>query len=150
MPYLDITLIGQQSHGKFCTGIMYGAEEWYDDYKDDMNTASYAYKKDVANWGLYVMIGRYTDCNGNCPAMPDGLKPDVEAEDMPELGYAFGDERDPMLRAALVLAGRTDLKTASTRAAEISALERTPRQIRKPSFGRRILTPGQPFERMQR
>ena len=144
MPYMDITLIGQQSHGKFCTGIMYGAEEWYDDYKDDMNASAYAYKKDVANWGLYVMIGRYADRNGNCPAMPDGLKPDIEAEDRPDLGYAFGDERDPMLREALILAGRTDLTpTTATRAAETPAPERMPRQVVKPSFGRRILTPGQ-------
>ena len=138
MPYLNVTLIGQQSHGKFCTGIMYGAEEWYDDYKKSLSSEAYAYKKDVANWGLYVMIGRYTDCRGNCPAMPDGLTPSVKVKDQPELGYDFGDERDPMLRQALILAGRTDLKTASTRAVEIPAPERAPRQIIKPSFGRRI------------
>ena len=140
MPYMDITLIGEQSHGKFCTGIMYGAEEWYDDYKADMNTSLYSYKKDVSNWGLYVMIGRYGDCNGNCPAMPDGLKPVYEAKDRPDLGYAFGDEQDPMLRQALILAGRTDLKAASTRAAEAPAPDRLPRQIVKPAFGKRILT----------
>ena len=140
MPYLNITLIGAQSHGKFCTGIMYGAEEWYDDYKADMNTSLYSYKKDVSNWGLYVMIGRYGDCNGNCPAMPDGLKPVYEAKDRPDLGYAFGDEQDPMLRQALILAGRTDLKAASTRAAEAPAPDRLPRQIVKPAFGKRILT----------
>ena len=138
MPYLDITLIGQQSHGKFCTGIMYGAQEWYDDYKNSMTSEAYSYKKDVANWGLYVMIGRYADCNGNCPAMPDGLTPSVLVEDRPDLGYDFGDEREPMLRQALILAGRTDLKAASTRAAEVRAPERAPRQILKPSFGRRI------------
>ena len=140
MPYVDITLIGQQSHGKFCTGIMYGAEEWYNDYKDDLKPDLYAYRKDVANWGLYVMIGRYADKNGQCPAMPDGLKPDYEAEDLPELGYDFGDERDPMLRQALILAGRTDLKTASTRAAEASVPAKMPLQVSKPAFGKRIRT----------
>lgn len=140
MPYMDITLIGQQSHGKFCTGIMYGAEEWYDDYKQDMGADLYSYKKDVTNWGLYVMIGRYGDCNGNCPAMPDGLKPDFIAEDRPDLGYGFGDERDPMLRQALILAGRTDLKTASTRTAEVPAPDRMSRQVIKPVFGKRIRT----------
>ena len=140
MPYLDITLIGQQSHGKFCTGITYGAEEWYDDYRKDMNEQQYAYKKDVKNWGLYLMIGRYADKNGNCPAMPDGLKPDIEVEDRPDLGVDFGDERDPMLRQALILAGRADLQATSTRATAVPAPELLPRQIVKPSFGKRIRT----------
>ena len=140
MPYMDITLIGQQTHGKFCTGIMYGAQEWYDDYKDDMEADLYAYREDVENWGLYVMIGRYADRDGNCPAMPDGLKPDYEAEDRPELGYDFGDERDPMLREALILAGRDDLKGTRTRTAELPAPDKAPRQVVKPAFGKRILS----------
>ena len=72
--------------------------------------------------------------------MPDGLIPDIEAEDRPDLGYGFGDERDPMLREALILAGRTDLKTASTRAAQSTAPEKTPFQVVKPVFGKRILS----------
>ena len=140
MPYMNITLIGQQSHGKFCTGILYGAEEWYDDYKDDLTDSQYGFRKDVKDWGLYLMIGRYADKNGNCPAMPDGLKPAYKVEDRPDLGYAFGDERDPMLRQALILAGRTDLKPASTRATEIPAPERLSRQVVKPAFGKRILS----------
>jgi len=141
MPYLDITLIGQKSHGKFCTGIMYGAQEWYDDYKDEMSSEMYAYRKYVEDWGLYVMIGRYADKNGNCPAMPDGLTPDYEAEDRPDLGYGFGDERDPMLRQALILAGRTDLQAAGVSARTAApAPPRMSRQIVKPAFGKRVLT----------
>ena len=86
------------------------------------------------------MIGRYADCNGNCPAMPDGLIPSIQVEDRPDLGYDFGDERDPMLRQALILAGRTDLHAvASTRAA--GRADRTPEQVVKPAFGKRILDP---------
>lgn len=140
MPYLDVILIGQQSHGKFCTGIMYGAQEWYDDYKKEIPAKQYAWKEDVKDWGLYVMIGRYADKNGDCPAMPDGLMPDIKAEDRPDLGYGFGDERDPMLREALILAGRTDLKTVSTRAVETPAPDKTPFQVVKPVFGKRILS----------
>ncbi len=140
MPYMDITLIGQQTHGKFCTGIMYGAQEWYDDYKSEIGNDWYGYRKDVKDWGLYLMIGRYADCNGNCPAMPNGLVPSIKEEDRPDLGYDFGDERDPMLRQALVLAGRTDLHAlASTRAT--ARAERTPEQVVKPVFGKRILDP---------
>lgn len=140
MPYLDITLIGGQTHGKFCTGILYGAEEWYDDYKDQLSYGWYSHKSAVAGWGIYIMMGRYADCNCNCPAMPDGLTPAYAVEDAPELGYAFGDERDPMLRQALILAGRTDLKTASTRAPAAPTLEKMPLQVEKPSFGKRIQT----------
>ena len=140
MPYMDITLIGQQTHGKFCTGIMYGAQDWYDDYKSEIGNEWYGYRKDVSDWGLYLMIGRYADCNGNCPAMPNGLIPSIKEEDRPDLGYDFGDERDPMLRQALVLAGRSDLHApASTRVT--ARAERTPEQVVKPVFGKRILDP---------
>ena len=139
MPYMDIILIGQQTHGKFCTGIMYGAQDWYDDYKSEVGDW-FGYRKDVKDWGLYLMIGRYADRDGNCPAMPDGLAPAIKVEDRPDLGYDFGDERDPMLRQALILAGRTDLHAAaSTRAA--AKAERTPEQVVKPAFGKRILDP---------
>ena len=139
MPYLDITLIGGQTHGKFCTGIMYGAQDWYDDYKSEIGDW-FGYRKDVKDWGLYLMIGRYADRDGNCPAMPDGLAPAIKEEDRPDLGYDFGDERDPMLRQALILAGRSDLHAvASTRAA--ARTERLPEQVVKPVFGKRILDP---------
>ncbi|MBR1575518.1 MAG: PDZ domain-containing protein [Bacteroidales bacterium] len=138
MPYMDITLIGGQSHGKFCTGIMYGAEEWYNDYKDDLGSDLFAYRKEVKNWGLYVMIGRYADRNGNCPAMPDGLKPDYAAEDRPDLGYDFGDERDPMLQQALILAGRTDLIAAVATRSASPGPDKMPLQVRRPEFGKRI------------
>ena len=142
MPYMDIRLIGGQSHGKFCTGVLRSAQEWYDDYKDQMKSELYAYRKYANDWGLYFMIGRYADRDGNCPAMPDGLKPQYEVEDRPDLGYDFGDERDPMLRQALILAGRTDLRetAASTRASEPAPVL-MPRQIEKPIFGKRILSP---------
>ena len=136
--YLPVTLIGEKTHGKFCTGIMYGAEEWYDDNKDQLSHDWYSRKKDAAGWGLYVMISRYADCNGNCAAMPDGLTPDYTVRDEPY--YVFGDEQDPMLRQALILSGRTDLQAApKTRAQAGLFLEKVPCQIVKPSFGKRIL-----------
>ena len=29
LPYMDVKIFGQQSHGKFCSGIMYSAKDWY-------------------------------------------------------------------------------------------------------------------------
>lgn len=138
MPFMDIEVIGEQTLGKFCSGITYGAEDWYDDYKSSISSARYENKKNVANWGIYVMIGTYADKDGNNPCCPDGLTPDVSAEDIPEYGCQWGDENDPMLKTALIRAGRSDL-AARTRAAEKPALPLAGKQIVKSSFGKRII-----------
>ena len=121
LPYMDIEIIGQQTHGKYCSGIMWEGKEWYEDlvqsYKDsNMDFAEkhpdFAdWKKYIGNWGIYVMIARYGDKNGNCPCMPDGFIPDVEATDYFEEPYPLGDEREAMLNLALQRAGKTDLQS---------------------------------------
>ena len=120
MPYMDIEIIGSQTHGKYCSGIMWSGEEWYqdvvDNYKD--NGKDFAtehpqfadWKKYMKNWGIYVMISMYADKDGKNPCMPDGLTPDIEAADYFEESYALGDEREAMLNAALKRAGKTDLQ----------------------------------------
>jgi hypothetical protein len=121
MPYMDIEIIGSQTHGKYCSGIMWSGEEWYQDvedsYKDSgKNFATEApqyadWKKYMKNWGIYVMISMYADKDGNNPCMPDGLLPDVEADDFFEESYPLGDEREAMLNVALQRAGKPDLAT---------------------------------------
>ena len=121
MPYMDIEIIGSQTHGKYCSGIMWSGEEWYldveDSYKDSgKNFATEApqyadWKKYMKNWGIYVMISMYADKDGNNPCMPDGLLPDVEADDFFEESYPLGDEREAMLNVALQRAGKPDLVT---------------------------------------
>lgn len=121
MPYMDIEIIGSQTHGKYCSGIMWSGEEWYQDvedsYKDSgKNFATEApqyadWKKYMKNWGIYVMISMYADKDGNNPCMPDGLLPDVEADDFFEESYPLGDEREAMLNVALQRAGKPDLVT---------------------------------------
>ena len=102
MPYMDIDIFGQQSHGKYCTGIMYSAKDWYKDYDEVLDEAQKELGKDYADkWGIYVMIGRYADKNGNTPCMPDGFMPDYEVEDRPLEPYQLGDEREAMLAAVL-------------------------------------------------
>jgi hypothetical protein len=62
----------------------------------------------VDNWGIYVMYSRYADCNGVTLSMPDGIAPDVEAEDDPLDGFALGDPEETMLAVALrLIEGRT-------------------------------------------
>ena len=120
LPYMDIEVIGEQTHGKYCTGIMWKGEDWFQDLVDNYkkNKIDFAekhplfadWKKYIADWGLYVMINRYADKNGNNPCMPDGLTPDVEAADCFEEPYQLGDEREAMLHIALQRAGKTDLE----------------------------------------
>ena len=134
MPYLDVKIFGKQSHGKCYTGMMYGAKSWYKDYDEALNdTQRELGKKYADKWGIYIMIGRYADKNGNTPCMPDGFVPDFIVSDNPVEPYPLGDEREAMLSYVLTklggtasTAGRTVARApARTLGAEI-ALERDP------------------------
>ena len=121
MPYMDIEIIGKQTHGKYCSGIMWSGEEWFTDIVENYknNKMDFAekhpqfadWKKYIGDWGIYVMINMYADKNGNNPCMPNGLTPDVEAEDYFEEPYQLGDEREAMLNIALQRAGKTDMES---------------------------------------
>mgnify|MGYP000761635510 FL=1 len=125
MPYMAVELIGGQSHGKYCTGALLGPENIYSKFPSV-----------IKNWGLYVMINRYADKDGNNPCMPDGLKPDYPAEDNPLDGYQLGDENESLLRLALDrAAGKTDRSGART--VSLLPYELTPMTV-NPLFGKRI------------
>lgn len=128
MPYMDIELIGQQSHGKYCTGWMLSAEDAYDKVPQA-----------IKNWGIYVMVSIYKNANDETPCMPNGLKPNTEVEDNPFEPYQLGDENEAMLRAALEKAGK---EYPASRAGRIETpkmnIVDTPK---KAVFGRRIIIP---------
>ena len=108
-PYMDVYLIGEQTDGKYCAGYLMDAPEWYDSVKKALDEGEYEKALPyVDNWGIYVMYARYADCNGVTLSMPDGIAPDVEAEDDPEDGFALGDPSETMLSTALRhIEGRT-------------------------------------------
>ena len=108
-PYMDVILVGTKTSGKFCGGVLVDAKDWYDEVKNDLEKGEYEKALPyVDNWGIYVMISRYADCNGRTLSMPDGLAPDVEVEDDPLDGYALGDPHETMLATALsLIEGRT-------------------------------------------
>ena len=108
-PYMDVILVGGRTSGKFCAGFMMDAQGWYDDVKESLETGEYEKALPyVDNWGMYVMYARYADCNGVTLSMPDGIAPDVEAEDDPLDGFALGNPRESMLSVALsLIEGRT-------------------------------------------
>ena len=130
MPYMDIELIGEQSHGKYCTGWMLAAEDAYDKVPQV-----------IKDWGIYVMVSIYKNANDETPCMPNGLTPNVEAEDNPLETYQLGDENEAMLRVALEKAGKVypASRTQETHTADLKAIE-TPK---KANFGRRIIIPSQ-------
>lgn len=151
MPYMDIEVIGEQTHGKYCSGIMWKGEEWFqdivDNYKD--NKMDFAtkhpefadWKKHIADWGIYVMINMYADKNGNNPCMPNGLKPDVEAADKFIEAYPLGDEREAMLNVALQRAGKTDLESrVASRSATPLPVGKVIKIQKNPLDGKRIYT----------
>lgn len=107
-PYFkeNLETIGAQTYGKYCAGIIYPASSWYEDVKDQLTAEEYAngleYSKD---WGIYVMISRFADKDGNTPCMPDGFTPDYPEDDNPANGLQLGDPQEPLLKAALQHAG---------------------------------------------
>ena len=105
-PFVDLEIIGEQSYGKYCTGYILEGAKWYDDIKKSLSSTEYKNgMKYAANWGIYVMIGRYADRDGNTGCMPDGFTPDHEVRDNPLDGHQLGDPEETMLKAALTLAG---------------------------------------------
>lgn len=132
MPYMDIELIGEQSHGKYCTGWMLAAEDAY-------KTVPLAIK----DWGIYVMVSIYKNANDETPCMPNGLTPDLNAEDYPLETYQLGDENEAMLKVALQRAGKVypESRSSVTYSPFIdSKVIETPK---KANFGRRIIIPSQ-------
>ena len=118
-PYLDIEIIGKNSSGKYCSGILYPASAWATDNKkliesNDMDLETV--QKYTDNWGIYVMVSRFADVNGQTPCMPDGFAPDIEASDNPTEGLELGDENESLLRIALTQAGKTDFEPTKARA----------------------------------
>lgn len=104
-PYMDITLIGEQTYGKYCAGYMMSPEDLYG--------TKTSYYTDIKNWGLYVMFSKFADKNKKNAAMPDGIPVDIEVDDDPTDGYQFGDENETMLKAALQAAGKPGTKASS-------------------------------------
>ena len=115
-PYFgkNMTMIGQQSRGKYCTGVVQKADDFYKNNEDQLGvTTAMNGQKYAKNWGIYVMYSRYADKNGETLCMPDGLIPDVAAEDRPDEAYALGDPKESMLAVALNLCGYKQAGQAS-------------------------------------
>ena len=138
-PYMDVTLVGKRSHGKYCSGLMLPAEDFYEDYADQLGTEFAAEGKEyTANWGLYVMYSRFADKDGVTRCMPDGLSPDVEAMDDPLDGFQLGDPQETMLAATLALCGYQAAPKAAPRSLLLPVREKVETEPFRPGFGMMI------------
>lgn len=149
-PYMNIQVIGEQTYGKYCTGWMLDAIDWFNDISKNLKNKGKSFSKEypeyakwsiyAKNWGIYVMISHYADKNGNNPCMPDGMAPDVEVMDNPQEPYELGDDREALLRMALTEIGFTNLtplpETARSVRRTWNGLENHP--FTKPLDGKRI------------
>ncbi len=133
MPYVPIEIVGSENtHGKYCTGWVLSAPMWYTDLTDQGSTPD-----GISNWGFYVMVSRYADKDGNCPIMPNGFAPTIQAEDNPNDGYQLGDARETMLAAALQAAGYAGTRAFTANNSPLLG-QKFEKQIRPHNFGLRI------------
>ena len=147
--YMDVVLVGEQSHGKYCSGLMLKAEDFYEENASQLGTVKTASgKKYAKNWGLYVMYSRFADKDGKTLCMPDGITPKYEVDDKPLDGYQLGDPGETMLAKTLALCGYK-AKAQAARAADSREsrpeLEPAPVQADelRPGSGMRIVLPHQ-------
>ncbi len=114
-PYLDVTLVGSRTYGKYCAGYMMSPDDLYDSRKYDFSL--------IKDWGMYVMVSTFADKFGYNRSNPadathvgdlPGIAVDIQASDNPLDGYQLGDENETMLRAALTAAGKVYSSTRSS------------------------------------
>ena len=116
-PYMDVVLVGQQTYGKYCAGILLAPEDFY--------TSKYDFSL-IKDWGMYVMISKFADRDGRNESIPDGIPVDVRIDDDPFDGCQLGDENETMLRAALQAAGKVYPQAASVTRSYSNNIELTP------------------------
>ena len=103
-PYMDVTLVGERTSGKFCGGNLIKAVDWYNSMEKNKGFKDLDYdaaRKAVPLWGIYVITSRYSDCNGVTLSMPDGIPADVDGQDKPYDGISLGDPAESLLATAL-------------------------------------------------
>jgi hypothetical protein len=136
---MDITLVGAQTHGKFCTGWLFRGPDFYKETADESREKGVdpdEGKRYTENWALYLMYARFADKDGVTRCMPDGLTPDYAVKDNPKNPCPLGDPQEDMLARALALCGYpTPAPAAHSQA--LSKADDTPvlQDYDRPGFG---------------
>ena len=131
-PYMDVVQIGDTTHGKFCGGIVLMPKHLWRD-------KAASYYQEIKNWGMYVMIYKFS--NKRNDEFPRGFAPKyVVKEYLLEL-YPFGDERDPLLGKALELITGKQVAKARSRRIQPALRELPIDNPNRPLNGKAIDTP---------
>ena len=113
--YMDVTLIGTPTHGKYYGGYVFSINDYYESssgYQAD-------YYQSVANWGMSIITYRYANKN-NYPDFSGGLTPKVVVEENFSDLKPFGDISDPLLgRAVEQITGKPLMETRSDKLPKI-------------------------------
>ena len=129
-PYMDVTLVGEQTSGKFTGGALLKATAWFDGIKEAKFDIEEG-KKVLSTWGMYIITSRYADCNGVTLSMPDGISPDYEVLDNSADATPLGDPEEKMLATTLSVAtggpAPASVKSVSARI--------VPEPVHRPGFG---------------
>ena len=131
-PYLPVTLIGSQTYGKYCGGVLVKTAEWFKalDKEGSSQLDCQEAVRLLPLWGIYVIISRYADCNGETLSMPDGIPVDIQAEDKPWDETELGDPAESMLAVALQAIDGSAPAAAAVKSSSPALLP-----LRRPGFG---------------
>jgi C-terminal processing protease CtpA/Prc len=89
--YMNVTLIGDTTYGKYTGSFTIQPKDWYD------NTTSYS---GFENWGLQPIVMRYANADG-ITDFKNGFAPNYWVNDELLPAYPLGDLSEPLLRKAV-------------------------------------------------
>lgn len=92
-PYMDVTLVGGKTHGKYTASITIKPEDIYDSADAD-------YFEHFKDWAIQPIVMRYANSIG-VTDFKDGFYPDIEVKDDIMLGIELGTKEEPLLKAAI-------------------------------------------------
>jgi C-terminal processing protease CtpA/Prc len=104
-PYMDVTLVGDDTYGKYTASTIIKPEYYY------TNVSDYT---DFKDWGLMPIILRYANSLG-ITNFTNGFEPDFQVNDALLPAYPLGELTEPLLKKAVEnITGETitDLKKA--------------------------------------
>lgn len=90
-PYMDITTVGDTTHGKYTASITLKPKDYYE---------SASYFEEFKNWGLQPIVLRYANSAG-VTDFKNGFAPDLLVDDDLFATFPLGDENDPLFKAAI-------------------------------------------------
>ncbi len=90
-PYMDVTLVGDTTYGKYTASTTIKPEDWYD------KESEYSSFK---NWGLQPIIIRFANANG-VTNFKNGFTPNYLVDDALLPAYPLGDLTEPLLKKAV-------------------------------------------------